>query len=674
LLRRCLEKDRKRRLDSAADARLEIDEALTGPIGESSTVSVTTPRPAWLRALPWAVAVGALVVASAVLALWAPWRRPAPVVPTRLTAEIGAEASLTNGQGQGANAILSPDGRVLAFVGRSGSDTRLYVRRLEQLQAAPLAGTDGAVNPFFSPDGSRIAFFANGKLKKIAVAGGPAVTICDAPNNRGGWWAEDGTIVFSPERSGAGLLRVSSAGGAPAPLTKLDEREVTHRWPQVLPGGSAVLYTAHSSAVGFDDANIVVQPLPSGPRKILRTGGYYARYLASGHLVFLHDATVFAVPFDLRTLSISGEPAPAIEGVTANAASGGAQFAVSETGTLVFTPGQGIGGSTPIAWLNRNGTSTPLRATSAPFANPQFSPDGQRLAMDITDGKQSDVFMFEWAQDRLTQLTFDPADDIKPVWTPDGRRLVFASSRADKRPGTIRALSLYWQRADGTGGVQRLTTSTLRHLPASWHPSGRFLAYTADSANTGKPDIMILPMQGDEASGWTPGTPTTFLGAPFGGTEPAFSPDGKWIAYQSNESGPFEVYVRPFPGPGGQFKISTTAAALPTWSRTRNELMFATPDGLLFAPYTTPGDSFRAEKPRAWVTGSPFVQGVGRGSLTLPTGNRFFAMHPDGERLAIAAAALAPVAQTAGGAKQDHVTFIFNFFDELLRIAPVTKR
>ena len=662
LLRRCLEKDRKRRLRDIGDARMEIEElpaidAVTGaPLANADVRGA-----GWSRALPWTVAVGALAVAMAVVALWAPWRNvPAPPAPVRLEATLGADASLVTDQG--AAAVLSPDGAVLAFVAQKGTSAKsqVYVRRLDQLQATPLAGTDGARNPFFSPDGQWIAFFADAKLKKILVTGGAAVMLCDAVNGRGGNWADDGTIAFSPSSGGGtSVWRVSSAGGKPEPVTTVVEGDANHRWPQVLPAGKAVLYTTQGVQLGFDAASIVVQPLPNGPRKILLRGGYfYGRYLPSGHLVYMHESTLFAAPFDLNRLELAGPPVPVVDGVTVNRLTG-AQFAVADNGALVYFQGQGADEvEAPISWMDRQGRVTSLRAMLANWTNPLFAPDGRQLAMDIDDGRQTDVWVYHWMRDTLSRLTLDPARDEEPVWTPDGRRIVFGSSRAVNN-----VLNLYWQRADGTGEVQRLTDSKNTQYPSSWHPSGKFLAFQELNRQTNV-DLMILPMEGDEASGWKPGKPTVFLNSPFNEREPMFSPDGRWLAYCSNESGRFEVYVRPFPGPGGKWQISTGGGANPTWSRTRHELFYGTPDQrIMVVPYTVEGDSFRAEKPRLWSEGRYSAR------TSRPSALRSFDLHPDGDRFALAAA---PDTQTA--AKQDKLVFIFNFFDELRRIAPVAKR
>jgi Tol biopolymer transport system component len=350
---------------------------------------------------------------------------------------------------------------------------------------------------------------------------------------------------------------------------------------------------------------------------------------------------------------------PVLEGVTASTVfTGGAQFAAASNGTVVYLPRQSGINDAPISWMDHGAKTTALRDIPTNWSNPAFAPDGRRLAVDIYDGKQTDVWIYDWGRDALSRLTVDPSDDSKPIWTPDGRRIAFASRRDDK------ALpNLYWQHADGSGEVERLMDAKNSQLPASWHPSGKFLAFQESNPQTAE-DLMILPMDGDEVSGWRPAKPTVFLNSSFREGEPMFSPDGRWIAYRSNESGQFEVYVRPFPGPGGKWQISTGGADNPTWSRSRHELFYGTPDQrIMVAPYTVEGDSFRAEKPRLWSEGRYLARPLRITSF------RSFDLHPDGERFA-----LAPFTEAQTAAKQDKLVFIFNFFDELRRIAPGAKR
>ena len=647
LLHRCLRKDARNRLRDIGDARIEIEETKEGGRDEAPAGSPSTPPSASKRALPWIA--GALAIGLA-LALWAPWRtRPTPS-PLRLDTRLGPDLAFDPGAlNRGPAAILSPDGTHLAFVARGpGEASRIYIRPLGQLEARPLPGTEGARSPFFSPDGQWIGFFAGGKLQKITVTGGAVVTLADAPNERGGSWGEDGTIVLTPRPTQVvGLQRVSSSGGELQTLTlpDPDAGEVTHRWPQVL-GDGRVLYTAHSIVGSYDDASLVMEALPDGPRKVVHRGGYHGRYLPSGHLVFINQGTLFAGPFDLERMELTAPPVPVIEGVWASPLLAGAQFSFSDTGTLVYVAGKGLGDS-PIHWLGRDGTTTPLRGEPARWFNPRFSPDGARLALQINDGTQWDIWIYDWSRDTLARLTFDPAHDANPIWSPDGRRVVFA------RSGENGIRNLYWRPSDGSGEVGRLTESENTQRPSSWHPSRRLLALYELNPSTGW-DVKVLEMDGDEASGWTPGTTTVFVEDPFDESFPAFSPDGRFLAYASNESGRYEVYVRPFPGPGGKWQVSAAGGLWPKWSRTRSELLFETRGGeIMVASYTAEGDSFRAERPVPWSDVRFLWTAITVNNIDL---------HPDGERVAL---------RLAGDESRDapdSVVVVFNFFDELRRL------
>jgi Tol biopolymer transport system component len=345
---------------------------------------------------------------------------------------------------------------------------------------------------------------------------------------------------------------------------------------------------------------------------------------------------------------------PVLQGVASNPSSAAVHLAWAADGSAVYLPGAAATGANPIDWVARDGKTSPLRAAKTEWGDIRFSPDGQKLAVDIGDGKQRDVWVYEWSRDTLTQLTFDPNDDFSPVWTPDSRRIVFASDRAKKG-----VTNLYWVNADGTGDVKRLTDSPVSQYPASWHPSGKYLAFHQNTATTSW-DLMILAMEGDAQKGWTPGKSTTFVATPAIEIFPMFSPDGRWIAYFSNEhAGTFEVYVRPFPGPGGVWKVSPEGGGgFPSWSRTANELLFVFQNKIWFAPYTVVGDSFRADKPQPWSpTG---IRGLG-------TQNPYD-IHPDGKRLA----AIAVVDQTSANA--DKVVFVFNFLDYLKATVPAGKK
>ena len=541
--------------------------------------------------------------------------------------------------------------------------SQLFVRRLDQLQAVALPGTEGASNPFFSPDGQWLAFFAADKLKKAPVAGGAVVTLCDTRNPRGGTWADDDTIVFSPEVGSAGLMRIAAAGGTPSGLGTLAPGMLTQRWPHALPGARSVLYTEHKDITDFDAANLVVAPIGGGAPKIVVRGGSHGRYLPSGHLVYLHKGRLVAVRFDLARLEAVGQPVPVLDGVAADSNVGVAQWAVSSTGTLVFVPGTAAGQANPIDWMTRDGKTSLLRVTASDWENPVFSPDGQRLAMDISDGKQRDIFLYEWAGDRLTQLTFDPSNERAPAWSPDGKGITFSSDRASPGIG-----NLYSMKADGTGGLERLTDSPADQRPGSWHPSGKFLVFE-QTDRAGSSSVMILPTAGDPSTGLKPGGPTPFvdLGTTArGGLTPSFSPDGRWIAYRGEDG----AYVRPFPGPGGQWKVRIddaiagagnpwTSGRFPRWSAAGNELVLLTGSRVVAAPYAVVGDEFRAGTAEPWSPTEYQLFGL----RIIP-----YAVHPDGERLAILAR------RDRANTATDEIVFIFNFFDELRRLVPAAKR
>jgi dipeptidyl aminopeptidase/acylaminoacyl peptidase len=522
------------------------------------------------------------------------------------------------------------------------------------LQASVLPGAENVRNPFFSPNGEWIGFFADGKLKKISVLGGAAVTLCDAADDRGGSWGEDGIIVFTPEPR-SGLSKISSAGGSPEQLTTLDPAsEQTHRWPQVLPGHKAVLFTSGALLGSFEGADIVAYTMSTGQRKTVLRGGFHGRYLPSGHVIYMHEGTLFAVPFDAKRLEVTGQAAPVLEGVVNNTNTAGAQFSFSEAGNLVYVPGHGSAVAGSVYWMERDGKFQPLRESPANYVSPAFSPNGKQLAMEIFDGKRNDIWVYEWGRDTLTRITFASEPSRVPVWTPDGQRITYSSQEKG-------VANLYWKRSDGSGDAQRLTESKSVQYGQSWRPDGKVLAFTQYNPDT-RGDIMTLPMEGNEKSGWKPGEPRVFLNSPYDEMSPAFSPDGRWLAYASNESGNYEVYVRPFPGPGGKWQISTGGGQFPKWSRNGKELFYRTQDSkLMVAAYTASGDSFVAGKPQLWSPGQ-FINFVNLG----PFYN--FDLHPDGKRFA--------VVKTPGpgeGTPVNKVTFIFNFFDELRRKVPGGK-
>jgi serine/threonine protein kinase/Tol biopolymer transport system component len=655
LLRRTLERDSRRRLSDMADARLEVDEAQELEGADESPGAMRPGANRWQRALPWAIAAALATGLITTLAIWRPWRAVPTALSQHLSVDLGADAFIGGAVEATTQLAISPDGSMLAFVGEHDRVNQLYLRRFGELQAVPLV--NGPVRgPFFSPDGQWIGFFsiADRKLKKIPVAGGSAVPICDIHSNysSGASWGDDDSIVFNAfGEPWTTLLRVPSAGGRPEAVSTLSEGEVAHRWPQVLPGANAVLFSAFETQGGIDSSNIVAQRLPSGPAKIVLRGAHYARYLRTGHLVYAQGATLFAVPFDVDRLEVSGQPVTVVQGVMGFRVSGASSFDVSDSGTLVYVPGQLIGNEVPLLWMRRDGTATPLRAAPRDWRDPQFSPDGRRLAFYVDDGRQLDIYTYEWARDFTTRLTFDPAVDSNPVWSPDGRTIVFSSS-----PSAKELANLYWVSADGSGEPHRLTESNDRHFATSWHPSGKYLAFEQQISGQ-QWDVMILPMEGS-GSGWKAQTPQRVLSKIAQRPAAVFSPDGRWLAYTSNESGRAEVFVRSFPGPATAWQVSTSGGSVPTWSRRRNELFYLSPDAhLMSVSYAVEGNTFRTSVPQAWS----------EQPIKARSGPRPFDLHPDGDRIVVSG-------DLASAPHVQKVDLMSHFSDEVRRRLSEARR
>jgi len=644
-----LAKEQERRYQLIHEVKTDLEDLQ--PEGETSGLPLaegeSRVRPVkqlWRRGLPWVTAVGLL------MALWATW--PTTVEPEAaryLNVELSPGVRLVVDEATGPAADLSPDESRLAFVGRpekAGERHRIYVRRLDQLEAMPLAGTEEVRHPVFSPDGQWIAFRAGQHLKKISVNGGAVVTLCQTGQTRGLDWSHDGgSIVFAPGALDRGLSSVSSTGGIPHPLTRLEDGELTHRWPQMRPGGKAVLFTALSRLNQMNEASIVVQRIPGGERKTVLKGGYHARYLPSGHLVFIKGASLFAVAFDPETFEMKGLPVRVLENVSTSSEFAKAEFTFSEKGTLVYVPG--ISSEWTLDWVDREGNREPLLSKPTRFRKFEISPHGQHVAMEIFDGRQYDIWICDWKGDTTSRLTFNPADDVSPVWSPDGGAIAFASNR----DGTF---NLYWKRTDGSGEAQRLTESSVPQYPESWHPGGRYLAFEELTAAY---DIRILQLEGNDDSGWSAGEVRSFLSAPVSELSPRFSPDGRWLAYASYQGEILELYIRPFPGPGGQRQLSHGGiSGDPVWSPHGMEIFFALNDQIYRVRCRVERDTLVADRPE-------LEEGVSH-----PGGKfdfRTYDLHPDGRRFAVRTSA-------AGERNPDrqHVVFIQNFFDHLREQVP----
>ena len=630
LLQLCLEKDPRKRLRDISGVNLLLDEA--PPVAAGATHA---------SSLPWAIA-GMLAVIAAI-AVWAPWRRSAiddrPLA--RLDVDLGADVSL--GSPQGTDAIISPDGDRLVWV----SQNRLYTRQLSQPKAVELAGTQGAFAPFFSPDGRWVAFFAGGKLRKISVEGGASIALCDAVAGRGGSWSGDGYIVAT--LAGGVLSKIPEAGGAPAPLTRAAEGETPdHRWPHILPGSEAVLFTARTLTNSLGDASVDVLNFRDGRRKTVLQGGSFGRYIAGinglGHLLYVSRGTLFAVPFDLARLDVRGTPSPVLEGVGFNPVNGAAQFDASKTGTLVYRGG-GAGSLVSLQWLDTAGRTQPLPAKPGSYTQPHLSPDGSLLALSVFASGGQDVWVYDWQRDAMSRLTFGGGTYFWPVWSRNGRYIVFT--------GGFGAGGMLWTRADGASKPQPLTETKNGQFPWSFSPDGKRLAFADFPGGVGSGDIWTVPVE-EDSTGLKAGKPEVFLRTPANELYPAFSPDGHWIAYRSEESGSSEIYVRAFPDKGGKWLISNNGGTVAVWSRNGRELFYRTADQRIMAVnYTAKQDVFVADKPRLWTETRMAETGTGQN----------FDVAPDGKRLTV----LMPSDTADDRQEQNQVIFLQNFSDEIRR-------
>ncbi|MDE3179081.1 MAG: serine/threonine-protein kinase [Acidobacteriota bacterium] len=590
LIRRCLVKDPKQRLQAIGDARITIEETLSGaPQDWSAPPLVAAPVSdrVWRRALPWAPAVVFLLAAIALAAAY--WRTiHAP--PSAIISEVlppAKSAFVVNTQSEAAPQ-LSPDGRRLVFLanGPQGKPL-LWVRSLDSTEGRPLEGTENADTPFWSPDGRYVGFIAGGKLKKIAVSGGSPVDLCDAHIGRGGSWSPDGTILFAPDTY-TPLYRVPAGGGQPLPVTTLDRarRETGHRWPQFLPDNRHFLYYAVSPSA--DSSGTYVGSLDGGKPKLLLRGDSNALYTSPGYLLYLRGGTLMAQQFDPGRLKLSGDPiaiAPPGSGGGLIAA-GRAVVTASRNGILAFGSGLGAAGW-QMQWFERNGKPAGSLGDAKLFDAPRLSPDGKELAAQVG----SAIWVFNLARGVRARLTFDRSTDTGPVWSPDGSKIAFSSMRGGP-------YQIYEKAANGTGTAQRLLKDNAPEWVDSWSPDGRYIAYERlDPRGETGWGIWMLPLFGDKK-------PFPFIQGPFNDREASYSPDGKWLAYASDESGRWEVYVVAFPQGNGKRQVSAGGGLLPRWRRDGKELFYLSGNELMAAGIQEKEGSLEIASPQALFTAS----------------------------------------------------------------------
>jgi len=651
VVKRCLAKETDERWQTANDLANELKWIAEGG---SQVTLVPTAAAKGIRTLGRRALIlnlGALLLIAAVVSVvtWNLKPAPSPALQpvSRLVVNLPPGQQLA-GLENGPAVALSPDGTHLAYVARQGGNQQLYLRALDGLEAKPIPGTEGAVNPFFSPDGQWLGFFAGGALKKVSVNGGGAQSLVNATLPSGASWGSQGIIAFSPIVTGV-LQQVPDGGGAPQPLTRIEKGEVSQHWPEFLPGGKAVLFATSGNAASWANAQVVVQSIGAGERRNLIQGATQPRYASTGHLVYAQGGSLMAVPFDPQRLAVKSAAVPVVDGVLQSPTSGSAQYSFSTTGSLVYVSGDIQAPERRLVWVNRNGAEQLLAAPAHAYVAPRVSPDGRRLAVTITE-QEAQIWEYDFPRETLTRLTFEGNNNLAPVWTPDGKRLAFNSNKEGSN-------NIFWQLADGSGGLERLTNSEYLQAPSSWSPDGQVLAFFEVNPATQR-DIWVLRMGEPSAGSGQVGKVQPFLRTRFDEAVPRFSPDGRWLAYISNESGRYEIYVQPFPGPGGKWQISTEGGTEPVWNRNGRELFYRSGDKMMAVEIATqPG--FAAGKPRMLFEGryelAPF-----------PISN--YDVSPDGQRFLM----LKPTEQTQVAPTQINV--VLNWFEELKQKVPTGKK
>ncbi len=643
LLRRCLTRDRKNRLADMSDARLDIADAdgQADPAESAGTTVVAQPA-LWQRPVPLVVGVAALVAATA-LAVWSLVGSSPAELPsiTRFTVALPDGQSVASNSSR--NVAISPSGSHIVYA----ANGRLYLRSMDADDPVVMPVIEGTrpTLPFFSPDGQWIGFYAtrNRQLRKVAITGGAAVTLLDIQLPSGATWGIDDTITFG---GADGIGQVPGTGGASTLVIALEGDDERVHGPQVLPGGTHVLYTRTTG--DWDDGQIVVHALASGERRVVIDGGSDAQYLATGHLVYALEDNLLAVPFDLDRLEVIGGPVPLVEGIRRALLTGAMNAVVSREGTLVYVEaGTAADLQRSLVWVDRDGREEAIAAPGRAYTNPRISPDGARVALDVRD-RGSDIWTWDFAGGILTRLTFGPEQDIFPTWTPDGRRIAFRSGQ----PGSNR---ISWRAADGTGTVEPLVEAKdSDQIPLTFSPDAdQLLVWEPNNS-----DLLLLAVDGTGS-----GQPRPLLATAFAETNAALSPDGRWMAYQSDTSGEFQVYVRPFPNiDDGRWQVSTDGGTQPLWNAEGRELFYVDAESTeqpirrMFAVPVQTDPTFSYGNPVLLFEGE-YATGGSNG--------RAYDVAADGQRFLMVKEGTA-----AGSVAQTRMHIVLNWFEELKARVP----
>ncbi|HXT70466.1 MAG TPA: protein kinase [Vicinamibacterales bacterium] len=593
LIRRCLERDTKRRLRDIGEARLVLEDpaVLAPPVAGPVTVA------AGRAPVAWRVATAGLALALIAVGLlwWTSNRQDA--TPVRMS--IVPAKTVTFDLTIHPSVAVSRDGSMVAFVGLDGGIRRLYVRRMDDFEARPLEGTVGAAAPFFRPDGSWIGFFAAGKLMKIQTAGGPAIPLADVVDNRGGVWTDADTIVYAPNAA-TPIFEVPAAGGTPRQVSKLnaDGKERTHRWPAMLPDGKTALVTVGSveRPDDYDEARIEAVNLSTGDRKVVIKAGRTARYARTGHLLFVRGKILYAVPFNPTTLIAGESPTPVVDGISGDVTTGSANYAVADWGALVTIPGDPSGSDKRLSWADKQKKLTPVDVPAAIYTDPHLAPDGRRVAVAISSGASNlDLHVIDTLRGTSTKLT-SGGSNRTPLWSADGLRLIYVSY------DRIRNVSKVMKRlADGTGEPETINEIAGQAYADDLTKDGGTLIFTVNASIAGaRAEVFSIALQKGSK-------PVLVANSPAGDVSvSSLSPDGNWIAYGSFAVGQPQVFVQAYPGGGGRTQVSSAGGQEPRWSPDGRALYYVDTAGTLMEVPLEPGKVFSPGKPQPILNNMAF--------------------------------------------------------------------